>query len=58
MEATEVQGSKLGATSNAASTTDTLQRDDQQYSDPGEDDLDDLDGIPRNTIPMKITKSP
>jgi len=49
MDATGVQGSELGETSStAASSTNTLQRDDQQYSDPGEDDLDDLDGMPRN----------
>lgn len=49
MDATGVQGSDLGETSSmAASSTNTLQRDDQQYSDPGEDDLDDLDGMPRN----------
>lgn len=48
MDTTEVQGSDLGGTSStAASSTDTLQRHDQQYSDPGEDDLDDLDGMPR-----------
>lgn len=49
MDATEVQGSDLGGTSStAASSTKTPQRDDQQkcHSDPGEDDLDDLDGMP------------
>jgi len=49
MAAKEVQGSGLGeASSTAASSANTARRDDQHYSDPGEDDLDDLDGMPPN----------
>ena len=48
METREVQGSEpQGASSTDASTTTTAQQHTEQCSDPGEDDLDDLDGMSR-----------
>ena len=46
METREVQGNvPQGASGIDASTTTTAQQHTEQCSDPGEDDLDDLDGM-------------